>query len=64
MLEPLHYTHRQKNVFGAMDPNVKIMFEELSKLIRAKIKDGFIVHEVTFESCLEGVNRQSNLKLT
>jgi hypothetical protein len=54
MLEPLHYTHRQKNVFGAMDPNVKIMFEELSKLIRAKIKDGFAVHEVTFESYLEG----------
>jgi hypothetical protein len=40
MLDPLYYTHHQNNVFGAMDPNVKLMFVE--------IKDGFTVHEAAF----------------
>jgi hypothetical protein len=47
MLDLLYYT-RQKNVFGAMEPNVKLMFDELSKQIRVEIKDGFTMHEVAF----------------
>jgi hypothetical protein len=31
-----------------MDPNIKLMFDELSKQIRAEIKDGFTVHEAAF----------------
>jgi hypothetical protein len=46
MLDLLYYT-RQKNV-GAMKPNVKLMFDELSKQIRVEIKDGFTMHEVAF----------------
>jgi hypothetical protein len=38
-----------------MDPNVKLMFEEGFKQLRAEIKEGFAVHEAAFTKRLEEV---------
>jgi hypothetical protein len=38
-----------------VDPNVKLLFEEGFKQLRAKIKEGFAVHEAAFTKCLEEV---------
>jgi hypothetical protein len=46
-----HYTRLQKK-FGAMEPNVKLLMEEMLKQVREEIqvmrvemKEGFVVHE-------------------
>jgi hypothetical protein len=38
-----------------MDPNVKLMFDELSKQIHAEIKDVFVVHKAAFTKRFEDV---------
>jgi hypothetical protein len=47
MLDPLYYTCRQKNVFEAIDPNVKADPHE--------IKEGFAAHEVVFTKRIDEV---------
>jgi hypothetical protein len=54
-LEPIYYTRRQKNEFGAMDPNVKLLIEEMAKQLRVEIKEGFAVHEASFIKRLDEV---------
>jgi hypothetical protein len=52
-LDPIYYTRRQKTVFGTMDPNIKLFFEEGFKQLCAEIKEGFAVHEAAFSKRLE-----------
>jgi hypothetical protein len=54
-LDPIYYTRRQKIVFDAMDPNVKLFFKEGFKQLRAEIKEGFAIHEAAFTKRLEEV---------
>jgi hypothetical protein len=54
-LEPIYYTCRQKHKFRAMDPNVKLLVEEMAKQLRAEIKEGFAVHKAAFAKHLDEV---------
>jgi hypothetical protein len=38
-----------------MDPNVKLLVEEVVKQLHAEIKEGFVVHKATFAKCLDAV---------
>jgi hypothetical protein len=38
-----------------MDPNVKLLVEEVVKQLHAEIKEGFVVHKATFAKCLDEV---------
>jgi hypothetical protein len=38
-----------------MDPNVKLLIEEMAKQIHAVIKEGFTGHEATFTKLLDEV---------
>jgi hypothetical protein len=51
-LEPIHYTCRQRHKFGAMDPNIKLVIEEIAK-IRVEIKEGFDAQEASFTKRLD-----------
>jgi hypothetical protein len=38
-----------------MDPNVKLLIEEVVKQLRVEIKEGFTVHEAAFTKCLDEI---------
>jgi hypothetical protein len=40
MLDPVFYTRHQKSEFGAMEPNLKLILEEMAKL-HAEMKECF-----------------------
>jgi hypothetical protein len=53
-LESIHYTRRQKSEFGAMEPNLKLVLEEMAKL-RAEMKECFTNQEVAFSKRIDTV---------
>jgi 2',3'-cyclic-nucleotide 2'-phosphodiesterase (5'-nucleotidase family) len=61
-LELIYYTRYQKNKFGALDPNVKLLIEEVVKQHRTKIKEGFAVHEAAFTKHLDEVAIAKHLR--
>jgi hypothetical protein len=58
----IYYTRRQKNEFGVMDPNVKLLIKKITKQHHAEIKEGFTSHEAAFTKLLDEVAATEHIR--
>jgi hypothetical protein len=60
-LDSIHYTRLQNMEFGAMDPNMKLVLNELMKL-RTEMKDRFVSQEAAFTKRLNEVTAEDRIR--